>query len=223
MLRTMRLSLLVISLLAAASPGRVFADDMPSKENQDSKDFISLFDGKTLEGWEGNLDWFRVEDGAIVAGTMNKDIPRNEFLCTTKKYSNFELRLKVKLVGGEKANAGVQFRTARIPDDHEVIGYQADMGEGWWGALYDESRRRKVLAGPNPKEAEKLVKKNEWNDYVIRCEGAHIQLWLNGVQTVDYLEQDDQVDRSGVLAVQIHAGPPTEAWYKDIKIKELTP
>lgn len=183
--------------------------------------FTPLFDGKTLDGWEGNQAVFRVQDGAIVAGTLKERIPRNEFLCTTKSYGDFELRIKVKVVG-EGANAGIQFRTRRIPDHHEVIGYQADVGAGWWGKLYDESRRRKVLAGPGTtvKEAD-LVRTGDWNDYVIRCQGPHIQLWLNGTQTVDFTEADDQIAREGVIAVQIHGGPPSEAWYKDIRIKTL--
>ncbi len=185
-----------------------------------SKD-SSLFDGKTLGGWEGNLNFFRVEDEAIVAGHADKKIPRNEFLCTKKKFSDFDLRLKVKVVG-EGANAGIQFRSDRIPNHHEVSGYQADVGQGWWGKLYDESRRNKVLAEPSdPEEYAKHVKLNDWNDYRIRCEGARIQLWVNGYQTVDYVEKDDAIARTGIIGVQIHGGPPSEAWYKDIRIIEL--
>lgn len=183
--------------------------------------FTPLFDGKTLKGWEGNEKMFRVEDGAIVAGTLKEKIPHNEFLCTEKQFGDFELRLKVKLVG-EGANAGIQFRTKRIPNHHEVSGYQADMGQGWWGALYDESRRNKILAGPSKETMEKAVKQGEWNDYVIRAEGNHIQLWLNGIKTVDYTEKDEGIAPTGVIAVQIHGGPPSEASYKDIRIKELS-
>jgi hypothetical protein len=183
---------------------------------------VPLFDGKTFAGWEGDLGVFRIEDGAIVGGSLQARIPRNEFLCTTKTYGDFELRLKVKLLGGEAANAGVQFRTRRIPNHHEVIGYQADLGQHYWGALYDESRRNKVLAGPKPETLKGLVKVGDWNDYVIRAEGRRIQLWLNGVQTVDYTEEDPSIDTSGVIAVQIHSGPPTEAWYKDITLLDLS-
>ena len=182
---------------------------------------VAVFDGKTLTGWEGNRDIFRVQDGAIVGGTLDKKIVRNEFLCTTRSYGNFELRLKVKLLGGDSANAGVQFRTRRIPNDHEVSGYQADMGTGWWGALYDESRRKKVLLGPDQEKMKGVIRHGEWNDYVVRAEGTHIQLSLNGVKTVDYTEQDPGIDPSGIVCVQIHAGPPSEAWYKDITIAEL--
>ena len=181
-----------------------------------------LFNGKTLDGWEGDLKIFRVEDCAIVAGTLDTKIARNEFLCTTRTFGDFELRLKVKLLGGDQANAGVQFRTKRIPNNHEVIGYQADMGVGWWGALYDESRRKKVLVGPDQDKMKGVIKANDWNDYVIRAEGTRIQLWINGFQTVNYTETDPGIDPTGVIAVQIHAGPPSQALYKDITIVELT-
>lgn len=199
------------------APWRVAAQS-PAAAN---KRAVSIFDGKTFNGWEGNLKAFRIEQGAIVGGTLDHKIPQNEFLCTTRTYGDFELRLKVKLVGGDDANAGIQFRTKRIPNHHEVIGYQADMGVGWWGALYDESRRKKVLTGPDQAKMKTVVKANDWNDYVVRAEGKRIQLWVNGVQTVDYTETDPEIDATGVIAVQIHSGPPTEAWYKDITIVEL--
>jgi hypothetical protein len=183
---------------------------------------VSLFDGGTLTGWEGNVQIFRVEDGAIVGGSMGEKIARNEFLCTTTSYSDFELRLKVRLLGGDRANAGIQFRTSRIPNHHEVSGFQADMGTGWWGALYDESRRNKVLAGPDQSKMKDVVKTGGWNDYVIRAQGRRIQLWLNGVQTVDYTETDPAIASSGVICPQIHSGPPSEAWYKDITLVDLT-
>ena len=96
----------------------------------------SIFNGKSLSGWEGNMDFFRIENGSIVAGRLTEKIPNNEFLCTTREYENFELNLKFKIVGSPQANAGVQFRTKRIPNHHEVIGFQADIGQKYWGALY---------------------------------------------------------------------------------------
>jgi hypothetical protein len=204
------LRLTTLALLIACSAPLLAAD----KE----EGFAPLFDGKTLAGWEGNEKMFHVADGAIVAGTLKEKIPQNEFLCTTKEYENFELRLEVKLVPAN-GNAGIQFRTKRIPNHHEVSGYQADVGEGWWGKLYDESRRNKVLAGED-KLGDKL-KKEDWNDYVIRAEGNHIQLWVNGVQTVDYTEKEPNIATKGIIAVQIHGGGPAEASYRNIRIKEL--
>jgi hypothetical protein len=182
-----------------------------------------IFDGVTFSGWQGDTNkTFQIQDGAIVAGTMDAKIPRNEFLCTTRNYTNFVLTLKFKLLGGPAANAGVQFRTLRHPHDNEVSGYQADMGDpAWWGCLYDESRRNKVLVKSDIEEVNKVLKRDDWNEYKIRCEGKHIQLWLNGLKTVDYIEEDPNIDKAGVIAVQIHAGPPSQAWYKDIVVEEL--
>ena len=168
------------------------------------------------------MEIFRIEDGAIVGGTLDERIVRNEFLCTEREYGDFELRLKVKLLGDAgSANAGIQIRSRRIPDHHEMRGYQADMGQHYWGALYDESRRRKVLAGPSKELVAKAVKLGQWNDYVIRCEGKRIRLWINGHNTVDYTEPDNGIEQVGLIGVQIHAGAPSEAWYKDITIEQL--
>jgi hypothetical protein len=184
--------------------------------------FVSLFDGKTFAGWEGNLQVFRIEDGAIVGGSLKENVARNEFLCTTKEYDNFELRLKFKVLGAG-ANAGVQVRSRRIPNHHEVSGYQADLGAGWWGNLYDESRRNRNLAVPEQGRTANAVKLDDWNDYRIRCQGRRIQLWINGIQTVDYIEPDEKIEQTGLIGLQIHGGPPSEAWYKDITLRPLAP
>ncbi len=183
---------------------------------------VSLFDGKTLAGWEGDEKTWKVEDGAIVGGSLDTVVPRNEFLCTTKTYENFELKVTFKLTGDkDKANAGVQFRTKRIPKHHEVSGYQADVGQDYWGALYDESRRNKVLAKPAKEVIEKLVKHDDWNEYVIRAEGSRIKLWLNGTLTVDYTEEDEKVEKTGIIGLQIHGGAKAKVYYKNITIEEL--
>jgi hypothetical protein len=183
----------------------------------------NLFDGKSFNGWIGDTNkTFRIQDGVIIGGTMKEKIPRNEFLCTTRDYTNFVFKLKFKLLGGPQANAGVQFRTKRHENDNEVSGYQADMGDpSWWGCLYDESRRNKVLVQAPKDEVNKVLKRDDWNQYEIRAQGKHIQLFLNGLKTVDYMEDDAKIENHGVIAVQIHAGPPSEAWYKDITILEL--
>ena len=182
-----------------------------------------LFDGKTFTGWEGDIGkTWRIEDGCIVGGSLEKVVPRNEFLCTTKSYGNFELKVKFKLLGDRKgANAGVQFRTKRIPKHHEVSGYQADVGQHYWGALYDESRRNRILAQPDAKLRDKLVRHDDWNEYTIRCEGPRIRLWLNGTLTVDYTEKDAKIARTGIIALQVHGGARTKVLYKDIRIEEL--
>jgi hypothetical protein len=134
------------------------------------------------------------------------------------------LKVTFKLLGDKaKANAGVQVRTKRIPNHHEVSGYQADIGQGYWGALYDESRRNKVLAQPDKKLLEKIVKHDDWNQYVIRCEGSRIRLWLNGQPTVDFTETDAKIERTGIIGLQIHGGAKAKVLYKDIQIEELPP
>ena len=179
----------------------------------------SLFDGKTFAGWEGNQDVFRIQDGAIVGGSLEKRVAHNEFLCTTREYGDFDLRVKFKVVG-KGANAGVQFRSKRVPNHHEVSGYQADLGDGWWGSLYDESRRNKILAKADLAEVDRVLHRDDWNDYRILAIGKRIQLWINGQQTVDYTEPDEQIVQRGLIGLQIHGGPPSEAWYKEIVIEE---
>src|SRR5687767_13193341 len=144
---------------------------------------VALFDGKTFTGWEGDTaKTWRIQDGAIVGGSLAERVPRNEFLATTRSYGNFVLRLKFKLVGSDGfINAGVQFRSERATKPaHEMIGYQADMGAKFWGALYDETRRNKILAEPDPAEVATLIKLEDWNDYEIRAEGPRIRLTING-------------------------------------------
>jgi hypothetical protein len=185
-------------------------------------DPVKLFNGKDLTGWEGDEKTWRVEDGAIVGGSLEAVVPRNEFLCTTKTFDHFELKVTFKLLGDkDKANGGVQFRTKRIPKHHEVSGYQADIGQNYWGALYDESRRNKVLAGPKVEDLSKIIKLNDWNEYKIRAEGKHIQLWLNGTRTVDFTETDPKVEETGIIGLQVHGGGKTKVLYKDIVIEEL--
>ncbi len=210
-------AMLLLGFVALPTAPRVAEGQAEEPQPQGQR----LFDGKTLKGWEGNRDWFRVEQGAIVGGSLQKRIPRNEFLCTLEEYADFELRLKFKLLG-KGANAGIQIRSRRIPNHHEMIGYQADLGDRYWGCLYDESRRRKILASPQAGLIEKILKPDDWNDYRIRCQGKRIQLWINGHQTVDYNEKDDSIEQRGLIGLQIHSGPPSEAWYKEIVIQKLS-
>ncbi len=178
-----------------------------------------LFDGKSFNRWEGNLDLFRIEDGTIIAGTMEQNIPRNEFLCTKEVFRDFTLTLECKIMG-KGANAGVQFRSVRIPNHHEMKGYQADMSEDgtYWGQLYDESRRNRFLQEANKELQKKIYKPNDWNEYKITCWGKNIRIWLNGCLTVDYTEKED-VSLEGVIGLQIHQGGPSQAFYRNIRIE----
>ena len=219
----------IVMLLCLIGTFSTVVAEKPTDEgsSKDDFDFMSrpLFDGETLAGWEGNAYWFRVESDqkAIVAGRLDERIPHNEFLCTTSTFGDFELRLDAKLVG-EGNNAGVQIRSKRIPGDHEVIGYQADIGwmnkdgRSVWGALYDESRRRKFLAEPDAAISADLVKKDDWNAMRVICDGPRIRVFVNGKQTVDYTETDPSMERVGVIGLQVHGGKPLEAWYRNIRI-----
>ena len=182
----------------------------------------ALFNGRNLDGWEGDATLFRVEQGTIVAGHLDRAIPRNEFLVSTKEYTDFELRAKILVVGG-KGNGGIQLRSQR-GGKGEMHGYQADAAADYWGGLYDEGRRNGFL-GPRPAAADiaAMVDAGGWNEYVIRCEGPRIRLWLNGKPTCDFTEADPKIPRGGRIGLQIHGGPASQVRYKDIVITTLDP
>jgi hypothetical protein len=182
---------------------------------------MAIFDGKTLNGWEGDTNTWRVEHGAIVAGRIERKQPHNDFLATRREFGNFELRLQYKVEGTNGfVNGGVQFWSQRVPNNFEVSGYQADLGADTDGNLYDESRRNRNLVEVKKEAREKVLKPGDWNDYRIRAEGAHIELWLNGVKTVDYTEGDQTIPRRGIIALQIHGGAYTRVQYRNLVIEE---
>ncbi len=183
----------------------------------DEDGFTRLFNGKDLTGWEGDRKLWSVRDGMIVGDSPG--IKQNQFLATTREYDDFELRLEFRMRNGE-GNSGVQFRSSRVPESTAVVGYQADLGQKYWGCLYDEHRRRKVLAQAAPELAD-VLKKDGWNTYTIRAKGPHIMLKINGVTTVDYREPDKSIADSGIIALQIHSGPAMKMEFRNIRIREL--
>lgn len=194
-------------------------------KGQDVKKKIKLFDGKTLKGWEGDTaKTWRVEEGAIAGGSLTEIVPHNQFIKTEGVYGNYILSLKFKLTGNEGfINGGVQFHSQRISNpDFEMIGYQADIGDGFWASLYDESRRNKLLAIADSAKVERLLRRNDWNDYEVRTEGRRIQIFLNGEQTVDYTEEDERIPQSGHIAFQVHGGGKAKVAYKDIVLKPVS-
>ena len=178
--------------------------------------FSPLFNGKDLKGWEGENSLWSVREGMLVGKSLG--IKQNQFLATEASYRNFVLKLSFRLIGGS-GNSGVQFRSKRVPGT-EMSGYQADIGENYWGCLYDESRRNKVMAPANPKALE-TVQKEGWNHYVIRAVDDQITLTLNGVTSVSYREENSEIERDGKIAVQIHSGGPLEIQFKDMYIQNL--
>lgn len=185
---------------------------------------VPLFDGKTFEGWEGETTkvW-RIEDGVIVGGSLEGN-PQNEFLATKKSYRNFTLKFEYKLVGTEGfVNGGVQFRSKRIPQPpNEMSGYQADIGAGYTGFLYDESRRKVMLAEARKEMLPGLEKPGEWNRYEIRAEDSRIQLFVNGKRTVDYTEREPGIEKNGLIALQIHGKCKAQISYRNITIDSLS-
>ena len=190
---------------------------------QYSKEVI-LFDGLTFNGWEGDtLNTWRIEDNMIIGGSLIKNVPENNFLCTRRSYSNFILKFKIKLVGHDGfINAGLQFRSVRATNpSNEMIGYQADWGKDYWASLYDESRRNKKLASPDSAKVLTWIKQNDWNDYVILAKNNRIRLFINGHKSVDYLESDPSIPLSGLIGLQIHGGGKAEVYFKELYMKEL--
>lgn len=200
---------ILVTALLALDCGSLLAADEPG--------FVPLFNGQNLTGWEGDLNLWKVAGDAIVGDSPG--IKHNQFLTTRETFGDFELRLQFRLRDGI-GNTGVQFRSKRVPGSTEVSGYQADIGEKYWGCLYDESRRNRILVQAPETLAAKL-RKSDWNDYTIRAEGNHITLVLNGEITVDYREPDEDIARSGVIALQVHSGPPLMVEFRNIRIRKL--
>ena len=189
---------------------------------------ISLFDGKTLEGWDvrkGEEAWWTTRDGMIIGGSMEKKVPHNTFLATKKTYENFELEFDIKLEKGTGfMNSGLQMRSIRLPNNSEMKGYQVDAGIGWWGKIYDESRRNRVIAEPvNPEALSKVTKDWDWNHYRILCEGPRIRSWINGVAALDFTERAPGIPQNGLIGFQAHGGGTFEVQIKNVTIKELAP
>ncbi|MGB2092189.1 MAG: PVC-type heme-binding CxxCH protein [Akkermansiaceae bacterium] len=199
---------------------------MPQAQAQPGKQ-VALFDGKTLNGWDYDPKVWRVQDGAITAGSHEQKFPRNSFIATQKTFANFDLSLKIKCSGDPKTgliNSGIQIRSKRLKDDpaSSVKGYQVDCGQGWFGKIYDEHRRGLIF--PKPLNAGELAAKVDtygWNEYRILAEGPRIQVWINGVNVSDYTEKDANIPLNGIIAPQIHSGGKVMVQVKDITIREL--
>ncbi len=184
------------------------------------KGFKRLFDGKTLKGWKGREGLWKVDRGAIVGqSTADAKLKHNDFLYTEKEYGDFELRLKYRLINH---NSGVQIRS-KVHKDYRVTGYQADIAEKrFTGILYEEGGRGILADVKDQKKIAKLVKKGDWNDYRILCQGKLIQFWINDQPTITYTEKKATAATKGVIAFQLHQGPPMKVYFKDIIIKDLS-
>jgi hypothetical protein len=201
-------------------------------------EFVSLFNGKDLEGWEqhsGKAE-YRVEDGAVVGKTVKGT--GNSFLCTKKEYGDFILELEFKVADG--MNSGVQFRSQfydketeveimgkkrKFPADR-VHGYQYEIdpsARAYTGGVYDEARRGWLFDLKDNEAARKAFKNGEWNKARIECRGDHIQTWINDVKAADF---KDSLTPKGIIALQVHGigadkEPGDEVRWRNIRIKEV--
>jgi len=205
-----------VVLVVALSLSALHAQSTNALSEQEQKEgFRLLFDGRNLDGWKGDMRLWSARDGKIVGSTHGNKIPHNSFLISKEQFSDFILRLDVNL---RNHNSGVQFRSEELPD-WVVRGYQADAAEGaWWGSLYGEKTGRGVIVDGYKDKGEKVVNDGGWNSYEIICRGNQITLMLNGLVTADL---EDKMSSSGILGLQLHAGPPMEVWFRNIRIRTL--
>jgi hypothetical protein len=171
----------------------------------------AFFNGKDLSGWRGDGRLWSVEQGEIVGRTTGLD--HNEFLISDLAAADFRLELDVKLVGNA-GNSGIQFRS-QTRERGEVQGYQADIGVGWWGKLYEENGRALLW----DKSGEPHVKPGAWNRYEIVATGSRVRTFLNGQSCVDL--NDPPGARRGIFALQLHSGGPTEVRFRNLRLEVL--
>ena len=233
------LSLTVLAILAFSAVNPVRAED---------KGFKSLFNGKDLSGWDGNKEFWSVQEGVITGQTTPEHaVKQNTFLVWTNgTVGDFELRCSYKIVPNNNAgfaNSGIQYRSKVLDPGYFVVGgYQADMeaGKKYSGILYEE-RGRGILAERGQKvvihadgkkevvgslgkseEIQAGIKEKDWNEYVVIAKGNHLQHFINGKPTIDLVdEQEAAAAKSGVLALQIHKGEPMTIQFKNLRIKQL--
>ncbi len=185
----------------------------------------SLFNGFSLADWKtvnpSNQNFWSVIDGVITGGNGIQKIPSNTYLSTTQEYDNFEFRCLFRLSGDHSLgliNSGIQYRS--IIEDGKIIGYQADIGKGYWGDIYDEHRRGKLISG-DLNTLKHILKEDGWNSYIIRCVGNKHELYINGVKTCEYIETDENIPSKGVFGIQLHSGGNAKIEFKNITITQL--
>ena len=219
---------------------QAFAQTATSKEDQSEADFKSIFDG-TLDGWSGDAELWRVEDGVIIGeSTAEAPLQRNQFLIWRQgEVDDFELRFQYKISGTKRANSGVQIRSF-LADNGHLCGYQADIARtpGISGSLYSEQTGRSVLCplgksrnlAAEAKEpvaladfdaATKAQKLDDWNEMSIVASGSKITITVNGVLTSQFNDAADKLNEQGLLGLQLHAGPPMKIEFKDIRMRRL--
>lgn len=202
-----------------------FASLLPAQSggHEPANDWISLFDGKTLQGWRqrNGTATYAVVDGAIV-GTTTKGSP-NSFLCSERFFGDFELDLEVKLFDDD-LNSGIQIRSHSFPSyqDRRVHGYQVEVStNGDAGFVYDEARRGWLTTDRDDPRARAAFRRGEWNRYHIVCVGAVIRTWINGVPIADLR---DDWSPAGFIGLQVHAVEGDPHWrvaWRNLRIREI--
>ena len=188
----------------------------------DKSQWTALFDGKTLNGWEGDPRVWSVENGAIVGTTDNHKLDQNTFLIHKEPVADFHLIADVKL---RNHNSGIQFRSQRLDGPWIIAGYQADFSDAGdnsaWGNFYEErGRRRTVMKTPDEgwQKGKTLVRKGDWNEIQVLACGPRIEVKLNGQTTVTAV---DDKSPSGLLALQLHNGVPMRVEFRNIRIRRM--
>ena len=219
--------------------------ETPEPAPAPSAGFVSIFDGKTLDGWHGLEGFWSVEDGAITGKEDKEHAAPQTFLIYDKPLSNFELHYKYKFVTAT-GNSGVQFRSKVIkPEQFQVGGYQADCdgNRGYDGSIYDEqgvAGKRATMSNrgdkthwtaENKREVEKLpetkdelkndIKVSDWNDVILVADGNHVTYTINGHLMTDLTDDSPKALKEGVLALQLHKGFVMTIQFKDIELKTL--
>jgi hypothetical protein len=212
--------LLLLTLMRTASPQTI--NTLTPQEKKEG--FTLLFNGKNLDGWNGDPVRWSVQNGVIVGSSDGHPFKVNTFLIPRGIYKNFILKGDIKL---RNHNSGIQFRSEQLPGEGWMVrGYQADASEvgdekSAWGNLYEERLRgRNVMKTPDQGWviAKNLVHHGDWNTYEILADGDHIRLTFNGVVTID---THDSASSSGIIALQLHAGPEMRVEFRNLKIKVL--
>jgi len=193
----------------------------PPQAEPDAEGFVPLFDGKTIAGWRkaGGDATYWTEDGCIV-GKVGPG--PNTFLCTEKTFSDFILKVEAKF--DVPGNSGIQFRSHQRPDTGRVYGYQCEIDpsdRSWSAGIYDEARRGWLFTLENKEDARKAFKRDDWNEFVIEAKGRHLKTYLNGVPCADYVDESDQADLEGFIALQVHRGKQGQIRWRNIRIKVL--
>lgn len=206
---------------------------------------MSLFDGESLDGWSApDMSYWSIKDGAITAIASDENpAKKNQFLVWQGgEIDDFVLRLKFRVDGGPKANSGIQIRS-QVQEDGHAVGYQVDISQPeapWLGAVYDEHGRKMLAARgektlikadgsfdkspveESAKQAIESYRAKEWNEYEIRAKGNRITVKLNGhITSVVIDDQEEERELSGILALQLHSGPPMTVQFKDITLRKL--